>query len=263
MSIGRRNYIRFGAVALTSVATLTGTAAAAGAATSGSTTTTTLPTTLSGIQSQASTKITTRVNALNAAIAKVKSAKGLGAGQSTLESYLGTEIAPLQQLNTKIQGDPSVQAATADYETIFSNYRIYYLVLPAARAAANSYRIVNTQIPHLQKAATSAQQKETPTNQPMDAPLISNLNSDITTASNATNGLAATVLAYTPAQWNANNALLDGAQASIKQAHSAVAQGHADVRQIRGKSPKGANKKSGALGHVSVKHHNKSTTTTS
>src|SRR5580704_13525879 len=42
------------------------------------------PATLSGIQAKASADITQRVNALNAAIAKVNGAKGLGLGQGAL-----------------------------------------------------------------------------------------------------------------------------------------------------------------------------------
>ncbi len=65
--------------------------------------------------------------------AKVNAAKGLGASQATLVSYLGTDIAPLQQLNQTIQGDSTLQQAAHDFGTIFSDYRVYRLVLPAAR----------------------------------------------------------------------------------------------------------------------------------
>ena len=51
-------------------------------------------------------------------------------------SYLGADIAPLQQLNQTIQGDTTVQQAAHDFGTIFSDYRVYALVLPAARIAA-------------------------------------------------------------------------------------------------------------------------------
>ena len=69
-----------------------------------------VPATLAGIKAKAATDITKRVNDLNAAIAKVNAAKGLGSGQATLGAYLGADISPLQQLNAKIQGDTTVQA---------------------------------------------------------------------------------------------------------------------------------------------------------
>ena len=105
------------------------------------------PTTLAGIKAKAATDITDRVNALNAAIAKVNGAKGLGSGQAALASYLGADIAPLQQLNTTIQADTTVQQAAHDFGTIFSDYRVYVLVLPAARIAADADRATTTAIP--------------------------------------------------------------------------------------------------------------------
>lgn len=242
MSKGHTGLIRFGALALASTAMLGGASAAAGAATSsgapatssgGATTTSTLPTTLAGIQSLAHTKISQRVDILTKAVSKVKSAKQLGAGQGPLASYLGQDIGPLQQLDTKIQGDGTVQEATADYSTIFGDFRVYRLVLPAARVADEASRVTNTAVPAFKTAAGKAQQHQTSANQSTLSPLIANLNSQITTATNATSELAGTVLGYTPAQWNANNNLLASAQASIRQAASALKEGRKDVRQMR------------------------------
>ena len=57
------------------------------------------------IKSLAHTEITHRVETLNAAVARVKAAKGLSSGQDPLETYLGQDVGPLQQLDSKIQGD--------------------------------------------------------------------------------------------------------------------------------------------------------------
>ena len=170
-----------------------------------------VPATLAGIKAKAATDITDRVNALNAAIAKVNAAKGLGSSQAGLVSYLGTDIAPLQQLNQTIQGDATLQQAAHDFGTIFSDYRVYVLVLPAARIAAGADDATTTAIPRLTAAAAKAQAHVTPANQAQLQPLLDDLNSQIDAATNATNGLAATVLAFTPAQWNANQNLLAAA----------------------------------------------------
>ena len=244
MSKGRRALIGCGAFALASTATLGGASLAAGAATSSgastrssvggsATTTSTLPPTLDGIKSLAHTQITHRVETLTAAVNKVKSAKRLHAGQDRLESYLGHDVGPLKQLDTKIQHDGTLQQATADYRTIYSGFRVYRLVLPAAHIAAGATRVTGTEVPAFQKAAGRAQQHSTSANQSTLDPLVGNLKNEITTASNATKGLAGTVLGYTPAQWNADNSLLAGAQASAGQAVLAVKQGRKDVHQIR------------------------------
>lgn len=238
MPNGRTHLTRLGALALASAATL-GAAGLAGATTPGSSGTTgssgsnDVPSTLAGIKAKANTDITDRVNSLNSAIEKVKAAKGLGSGQGTLEAYLGTDITPLQQLDATIQGETSAQQAAADFRTIFTNFRVYRLVLPATHIAGDAFRVTTTAVPNLQAASTKAQHYVNPGNQGVLEPLIDDLNGQISAASNATNGLAATVLAYTPQQWNANNNLLAPSKQSDAQADAAVSKGRQDVKQIR------------------------------
>ena len=71
-----------------------------------------------------------------------------------------------------------------------------------------------------------------PTDQVELQPLINDLNGQIAAATNATNGLAGNVLAFTPAQWNANHDLLSSSKSSQQSAHTALTQGRSDVRQI-------------------------------
>lgn len=234
-----RDLIRIGAVALASGAALgsvvgmgVGIGEGAGAATAppaaGSSA---VPTTLAGIKAKAATDITDRVNKLNEAIGKVNAAKELGAGQGTLVSYLSADIVPLQQLNQKIQGDTTSAQAAQDFGTIFSDYRVYALVLPVSRIAADADR-TTTVIPKLTADAAKAQARVNPGNQAEVQPLIDDLNNQIGTATNATNGLAATVLAFTPAQWNANHDLLAASRSSDQAAVAALKKGRSDLQQI-------------------------------
>jgi hypothetical protein len=228
----RTHLTRIGAVATAALAVTAGATATADATTAGNSGSSAVPASLAGIKAKAATDITDRVNDLNGAITKVNAAGGLGPGQATLVSYLGADIAPLQQLNQTIQGDSTVQQAAHDFGTIFSDYRVYVLVLPASRMAADADHATATAIPKLTADATKAQSRVTPANQATLQPLIDDLNGQITTATNATNGLAATVLAFTPAQWNANNALLAASKASDQAAAGALQKGRADVRQM-------------------------------
>jgi hypothetical protein len=226
---------RLGAIALASGATLgavAGTAGAAAPGSSGNSGASAVPTTLAGIKAKAATDITDRVNDLNAAIAKVNAATGLGASQAILVSYLGADVAPLQQLNQTIQGDSTLQQAAHDYGTIFSGYRVYRLVLPASRIAAEADHATTSAVPNLTTDAAKAQARVNPANQATLQPLIDDLDSQISTAANATNGLAATVLAFTPAQWNADNALLNAPRSSDQSAAAALEKGRADITQI-------------------------------
>jgi hypothetical protein len=224
---------RLGSATLASVAVLCAGAGAAGAATAPSRGARVPLTTLAGFKTAANFAVTRRVNSLNAAVTKVNAAKGLGSGQSTLVTYLSADIAPLQQLNQKIQGDTTVQQAAADFWDIFTDYRVYMLVLPAAHIAGEADRVTNTTVPALTAASTKAQGLVDSQNQAELQPLIDDLNGRISSAANPTNGLASTVLAFTPAQWNANNDLLSSAKSSDKTAQAAVRKGRSDLRQIR------------------------------
>jgi len=233
--------MRLGAVAAASAAIVGGVAGVAGAtrssgtgsAAAGNSGSSAVPATLDGIKAKANTDITNRVNDLKAAIAKVSAAKGLGSGQATLVAYLGTDIAPLQQLDTKIQGDTTVKDAARDFSTIFTGYRVDVLVLPAARIAGDADRATATAIPTLTADSAKAQQRVNPRNHEFLQPLINDLHAQIGTATNATNGLAATVLAFTPAQWNANHDLLSPAKASDQTTDTALRKGRSDLQDIR------------------------------
>ena len=242
MSSARTTLIRFGAAALAAAAALGGAGTAAGAATAAGSTgnsgptgtdgSAAVPATLAGIKAKAATDITDRVNDLNAAISKVNAAKGLGTGQSTIATYLGTDVSPLQQLNATIQGDTTVKQAAHDFSTIFTDYRVYVLVLPAARIAAAADRATTTTLPALTADGAKAAAHVNPRNSEFLQPLIDDLNHQISTASGAVNGLAATVLAYTPPQWNANHALLSPAKSAEQGADTATKKARSDVQDI-------------------------------
>jgi hypothetical protein len=190
------------------------------------------PKSLAGIKTRAKADITDRVNALQAAIAQVNAATGLGSGQSTLVSYLATDIAPLQALSEEIQADTTEKQAAHDFSTIFHTYRVDVLVIPAAGIAAEADRATSTAIPNLTKASSQAQALENPSNQNKLEPLIADLNAKISTATNATQGLTGAVLASTPAQWNTNHATLASSKSRASTAVTALQEGRADVSEI-------------------------------
>ena len=90
-----------------------------------------------------------------------------------------------------------------------------------------------TAIPTLTTFSTKAQSKVNPANQAALQPLIDDLNAQIAAATNATSGLATSVLGDTPAQWNANHAILAPAAGSVHTAVAGIAKARSDVQQIR------------------------------
>ena len=222
-----KNTMRIGAALLASAAVLGAGGALAGAATPAAT-----PQSLSGIQAKAAAAISLRVKDLNAAIAKVNADPRLEATVSHCASYLQADIAPLQVLGQKIAADTTESTAAADYATIFTNYRVLALVLPAAHIAGAADQVDVTTVPTLTALATKASSRVNSSNQGVLQPLLNDLNAQITAATNATAGVSATVVAYTPSEWNANHDLLTSGRTAVQSADTAIAVAHADLKQI-------------------------------
>jgi hypothetical protein len=221
--------IRLGAAALASAAALATGGAIAGASTASTTT----PLTLAQIQAKAATAISDRVNDLNAAVAKVNASKDLGTDAATLDTYLQRDLGPLQALGTKIAGDTTVAEAQADYQNIFQDYRVYALVLPAARQAGDADAITVTAVPALQSFSSKAQSKVNATNQATLQPMIDSLNTDIGGATSNSSGVASTVMSYTPLDWNNNHSILSATKASLTTANGDVKSARNEAQQIR------------------------------
>ena len=187
---------------------------------------------LSGIKAAAAAAITLRVNDLNAEIAKVDAANYLGSAGPGLAHYLGGDIAPLQALGEKIAADTSVATAKAQYEDIFTDYRVIALVLPAGRLAMAADRISNGVVPRFTADSAKAARRVNGTTQATLVPLIANLNSEISAASTSTVGVATTVLGYAPSQWNADHQLLASARTKVAAAVTDINAGRSDLRRI-------------------------------
>lgn len=227
--------IGVGVVALTAFVSLgTGGASAFGASpTSPTGSPSASSNTIGGIQAEAAQAITLRVSDLNAAIAKVNAAKSLGSAAAALDHYLESDIAPLQALGQKITSDPTVATADADYADIFTDYRVFALVLPAAHLATIADSIDNGAVPKLTALSAKAAAKVDSTTEATLDPLISNLNGEISGASTSTLGVTTVILGYVPSQWNANRDLLSPAKSSVASAVADVKQARSDVAQIR------------------------------
>ena len=193
------------------------------------------PATLAQIQAKAAAAVTKRVDSLNAAVSKVDARPALGQDAATLAAYLQQDITPLQNLGAKIAADTTVSQAKADFADIFVDFRVYALVLPAARQAAVADAITVTALPKLTTFSTKAQQRVTKIGQ-NDATveqMIDSLNNDLSGAQSASSGVATTVLAYTPSQWNADHSLLSTTKTSVQTATGDVKSARSEAKQIR------------------------------
>jgi hypothetical protein len=223
-----RTALRLGTAAL-SVATVSGigSTAAVGATPAAN------PASLSTVQAGAATAITLRVNDLNAAIAKATSVEQFGSSGSTLISYLQADITPLQALNTKIASDTNVSLAQADAATIFTKYRVLALVLPAAHLKGIADGIDVTVIPTLRRFLAKATSYVSPSTQAALLPLVDDMTTQIEAAAAAAAGVATTVLAYTPTQWNSDHDLLSPSRGAVQASERNTVTARSDAAEIR------------------------------
>ncbi len=165
--------------------------------------------------------VTDRVNSLNKAIKGVQGDSYLGSDGTTLVTDMQTDITALQGLGTAISGDTTVGEVNTDIGEIFG-YRVYDFLLPAVQDVVEVDSITNVKLPALATAITDLTGKESSSNQGVLAPLVSNMQSQSSTAASATSGLSAQLLGFTIADWNSNHGLLKGARTQIFIANKAL-----------------------------------------
>ncbi len=185
--------------------------------------------------------IANRVESLRVAIRRLATRSYLGQDGTTLSSGMQADITGLQALRTQIDGETDLQTAIADRALIFTQYRVYYLVLPVASDVVNVDWLTGVRLPTLQQQITQVQGLENSSNQAYLAPLVSGMQAMAQQVTTATNGLSAQLLSYTPAQWNADHSLLFTAAAGIRTARTAMATAEKDyvhaIRYLHGTRP--------------------------
>jgi hypothetical protein len=194
-------------------------------------------TTLSALKARAASAISVRLSALHIAEASINTNKWLSAAdKSTLLATMQSDENGLNALAPKIQADATVTQARADYRTIFTSYRVFALALPQARLAAASDGITGTVLPRLTDAknrlAGLLAGKDAGKNTPAVQAAMADLASQIQAITTATTGLSAGVLGYTPAQYDANHAVLAGPRETLRTARTDIKAARGDIRLV-------------------------------
>jgi hypothetical protein len=232
-----RRSVRRAAIAATIAAGLAGGLAGTAFAATGGTTTAAGGTTLAKIKARSSTDIAARLSSLNTAISAVNSNQVISSSdKSTLLNTLNGDLTGLTALGPKIQADTTVALAATDYKTIFSAYRVYALALPQVRYAGAVDDITTGVLPRLTDAhsklsallAGSASGKNTPAVQAA----MTDLADQIQAITSTTNGLSSQALALTPAQYDANHAILSGPRQSLVTARGDIKTARQDVKTV-------------------------------
>lgn len=215
------------ALADTSAPTTPGTAASSA----------TSSTQLAAIQQRAKVAINVRLSALHLAVSDVQDNRFISSSdKSTLLSTLDNDQSGLNALGAKIQSDTTASEALADYRTIFTGYRVFALALPQVRYAAACDDITGTVLPKLTDAQSRLAALLAGPDKSKDSPAVQaamqDLAAHIQTITSSTNGLSSTVLAITPAQWDANHSILTGPKQTLRTARGDVRTARSDIATV-------------------------------
>ena len=209
------------------------------AAPAGATTPTPAPSgkALSRIQAAGAKAIARREKVLTRATNRVAADRTMSAAdRSALDAIFAQDSSGLAALGRTLAADTTVPAARKDYRMIFSAYRVFALVVPQTRLAADADALTARAVPRLDKAQTALQNALTAhpdKNTPAVQSSMSDLASRIGDIGTQTDGLSATVLGYTPAQYDANHRLLAPSRAKLRTARTDLRHARRDVRSVR------------------------------
>jgi len=183
---------------------------------------------LSKIQADAKAAIDGRVTALTAVITVLGGITG-PCDVSPLIATAHSDIAGLTTLEATILADTTAEQARADAQLIFTNFRVYALVIPVDHLVRATCA-VNDVVTRF----TALETKWGALNDPSIAAPLADMVSQTQAAAQAVSGLPTTVEGDTPADWNANHSLLNGARSSMQTARQDLGKARADGKQIVG-----------------------------
>jgi hypothetical protein len=221
--------------AIAAVAVVTG----AGTALAGAASAQTSGTGLNDVKTKAAAAISQRLTSLTSAITAVNGNKWLtSTDKSAALQILNNDVSGLTALGQKIQGDTTYAQAVSDYKTIFTGYRVYLLALPQIRLAAASDDLSTGVVPRLTDAQTRLQNllngKDSGKNNSTVQAAMADLAKQIQAITQETNGLSTTVLAFTPAEYDANTSILHPARTAISTARADAKTARQDIKTVVG-----------------------------
>jgi hypothetical protein len=168
---------------------------------------------LENLKTKGAAEIDRRLTNLNEALAKLDASTTLKpADKSALDKTIAAELTGLKALKAKLAADSDLTTARTDVQSIFTDYRVYYLMLPKTRmiSAADKFDVVETKLTKLEAdlqakvtAAKAAGQDVTAMQKLLDDMLAKD-----TDATTKTQGVVTPLLALQPADFNSNHTVL-------------------------------------------------------
>ena len=192
---------------------------------------------LANLKTKGDAEITRRLGALNKLSAVINSTSKLSAtDKSNLTTQINNEIAGLNALKTKLDGETDLTVARADAKAIFDDYRVYALILPKAYLLKASDTILAnddklTAFSDKLKArldAAKAKGKDVSALQTK----LTDMNTQIANAKAIASAVNAKVSPLMPSDYNSDHGILSGQKDQLKTAHADNQAAYADAKAI-------------------------------
>lgn len=187
---------------------------------------------LPGIKAAAHQAIGARVGALNTAIGVVQGSAFMGGDQSALVTWMQSDVSGLQQLDQTIQADSTTAAAKADAQKVFTDYRVYALVIPVVHMVRAADLATNKIAPDFQAAEPKLQAAITKQGATNLQPLLDDLKTQVANAVQLAAPLPGQLDPLRPPAWNANHALLQPYRQALETVRTDLRTARADARKI-------------------------------
>ena len=180
---------------------------------------------LDALRTRCEQAVDTRVAALGTASSLLAQVKAVTADhRSALSGVLTGDGTALQALKTKMQSDPDLATLTADCRSVFTDYRVFALVLPRTRllAAADIAGAAADRLTAVAAALDSAITKAHRAGRNTTAAEadLAAMRAKIDAGRTAAGGVAGPIMSLTPSDWNANHDLLGPARQSLRTARA-------------------------------------------
>lgn len=182
-------------------------------------------------------EITRRLSSLGNLSSLINSTTKLTASdKSYLSNEVITETSGLNSLKAQLDADTTLSVAIANAGSIFSEYRVYALVLPkvwlvkTADIEQNTESQLSAIAQKLQTRLT--QNTSTITNLSTLQADLANMNSEISAAQVISSSIETNALQLQPSDYDSNHAVLNGDSSQLKTAHQDNVKAYSDAKTI-------------------------------
>jgi hypothetical protein len=186
--------------------------------------TTAAKTLVSTIISKGNNEINRRLTTLNSLASKISSSTKISASdKTTLTNEVNSEVSGLSTLKTTLDACTTLSCAKSSAQSIFSEYRVYALVVPQVDMikAADNQQLTEAKLATIASQLNTRLSSSSSSNSTLLADLTT-MNSDISSAQSLSSTVESAVEGFTPANYDSDHSLLSQYYQNLKSAQTDI-----------------------------------------